>query len=117
MGAGGDRRDAVEYETCWASPDGYVAVFDADSAGSVGAAEGSAAEGCGKAERDGDDGLGVVLLVLVRMEREACAGFVAVDETVFWGEVWDASAQGSAGVELSADGRLGRSGFVCGGID
>ena len=50
MGARGDGGDAVEDEACGASPDSDVAVLDADSAGSVGAAEGSEEEGCGKAE-------------------------------------------------------------------
>src|SRR5579871_6823623 len=63
--------DSMVDEAGGASPYGDVAVFHADSAGSVGAGERTEQEGGGESERDGDDGLGEALLVLILMEREA----------------------------------------------
>ena len=58
----------VDFYFDFSSPYGYVAVFDADSARSVGALKRAEQERCGQTEGDGDDGLGVVPLVLVLME-------------------------------------------------
>lgn len=117
MGACGDGGYTVVDETGGASPDGYVAVLDADAARSVGSAEGSEEKGGGKAEGDGDDGLGVVLLVFVLVEREACAGFVAVDEAGVGFEVGEATCCGCVGREICEDRGHLWPGLVGDGVD
>ena len=60
--------DSMVDEAGGTSPHGDVTMFHADSAGSVRTGERTEQEGGGESERDGDDGLGEVLLIFVLME-------------------------------------------------
>src|SRR5262245_11314891 len=76
-----DRCYAVVDEPRRAAPHEDISMLDAEAARRIGPTKRAEQKCCGKAERDRDDGVSVVQLIFVLVEREPRADCVAVDET------------------------------------
>src|SRR6266581_2207850 len=76
--------DAVIAKSRWASPNHHVAVGNWNSNRLVSALLSTVQKDRRKTERNRNDWLLEISLILVLMQREPCAGLIAIDEAGVW---------------------------------
>src|SRR5437868_3416212 len=76
-----EREHAVVPQPGWAAPHHNVAMRQPDSNRLVTPIQSAEQEHCRDSKGDRDDRLAEILLVFVLMQRKACPGLVAIDQT------------------------------------
>ncbi len=93
------RHDAVKAKTRWASPYDDIAVLDGEALCFAGPLEPAKEKDGGNAQRNGDDGMAEVALILVLMQREFGTGMIAVDEAGVGSKPGESGLAGGGGGE------------------
>src|SRR4030088_5866 len=94
------RRNTVITQPRGTSPHKYISMCDLNALRFVTALQTAKEESCGQSQRDGDNRLHKITLILVLMQRQSRTGFIPIDEARIRDEVREACFFGGSYCKL-----------------